>query len=437
MKRLLILVFIASVWVGCGPGDGTDGGSDTGATDGGGSDATTSDSGGTDIGVTDSGATDASFATPIPLTLWNWRPVVMAEAAGEPPLPYLVDTGAPTIILDTDYYMAAAGSYTVDITVFGDFWMAEQAIVFNLFGSYPGPLQSAAGIIGATFLLPRVLTLDYQNLGAYLFPNLAGDPPVNAATGATVTVPFTIEGGGGLAIPGDGMTSVPPNRIIVSGMVEGTPVVILLDTGTRHTIIDENLFAALGDPSRPILDGINVQSAGGIVAAMISRVDDLTVGGATVNGESVLIIPGTGIFSGVQAETGMNVEMLLGSTFLRHFLTTIDYPDSELLLAPYSSSSHIDPDEWMGPGFEVNAPLGGGFIIHDVYAGTDAESAGVPEDSELLSIDGTSVSGMTLDQVRAMLRSVPLGNTVDIEADDGGGVQVYSVVSEDLLPAYP
>jgi hypothetical protein len=150
----------------------------------------------------------------------------------------------------------------------------------------------------------------------------------------------------------------------------------------------------------------------------------------------VLSRPGSGVFDSVRSETGVDVELLVGGTFLRHFVTTFNYGETELLLARYSSDSHVNPREWIGPGFAVTNGPGGDFRVADVYAGTDAESRGVSEGELLAEVDSMPASGFDLASMRELLSSFDVGETVTFGFREGG-IRRIDITVEDLLPDYP
>ena len=67
----------------------------------------------------------------------------------------------------------------------------------------------------------------------------------------------------------------------------------------------------------------------------------------------------------------------------------------------------------------------------DVYGGSDAAAKGMVRDEEILSIGGTSVTGLSRADVEALLDAYTLGMTVLVEL--AGGVK--EILVEDLLPA--
>lgn len=393
-----------------------------------------------DGGVVDRDAArpDAGYEIPTPLSFLGWSPLVAVETDGQPVIDFILDTGSPVTVLDTDYYGGAPGPDTADLATFGTVYPAVDIVRFNAFGSPPpGAILIVGGILGSDFLAGRAVTIDYHDARGYLFDRLAGEPWVDAAVRTTVTVPFDLAGGGGLSVPGDGTVTIGPTRIVLTVTFEGTEAEVVVDTGATHTILEEDLLVAFGDPSRPMLRGVDVGRIGGVSVGYLSRAASMDIGGASVAGPPVLVLPGTTIFDSLRSETGRSIRALLGSTFLRHFLTTFDYRDSELLLARFTDDAHVDPREWIGPGIEVSDGPSGDFIVSDVYEGTDAEAAGVVPGMRIAEIDGAAVDVYDLDGFRRLLSSKTVGERIGIGFREGVSVVVTPVLVEDLLPAYP
>jgi hypothetical protein len=369
-----------------------------------------------------------------------WIPTTDVTAFGEMPILFVLDTGSPFTIFDTGYFPMAAGVVSPDplVDTFLSSYTVPGPIAYDLGGPIPpGAIQVVGGILGYDFLGTRALVLDYHDENGWVFATLAGDPPVASSTGASSAVTFSLLGGGGFSIPGDGATTAPATRVVVDGTVEGVAVTMMLDTGASASIVHESLLAALFDPARPQLDGVEVSQAGTAIEGGLTRLGAVTVGGATVSGAPALVLPGSALVDGLASETGAPIQLLLGGTWLRYFLVTVNYPASELRFAPYTDTSHVNPDEWIGPGFEVSDGPGTDFEITDVYTGTDAESQGVMVGDLIAEFEGASTLGMPLDAFRLMLTSYTPGTSLDFGFRVGPSIVTVPVLVEDLLPVYP
>ena len=396
-----------------------------------------------DAGVSDAGH-DAgfdggAFETPTPLRLVGWSPLVQVEALGEDAIDFVIDTGSPVTVLDSDYYRGTPGVLDVDFEMFGAVYPLAGAVRFNVFGSPPpGARLLVGGILGSDALIGRALTIDYQGTAGYLFDNLSGDPQVDADVGTSTVTPFRLLGGGRFNVPGDGWTQLPATRLIVAGEIEGRGVEMLVDTGATHTILDEALFRSLGDAARPALRGMSFGGAFSTNDGTLSRVARLRVGGAGIDGAIAAVIPGTNFFAAIRRETGSDVRALLGGSWLRYFLVTLDYPGRQIRLARFTASSHVNEREWIGPGFKLGSGPSGHFTVADVYTGTDAEDKGVQQGDRIAEIDGMPAGGFDLDEARTLVTTFMVGTLVDFGFRDANGqIQTLAVEIEDLLPGYP
>jgi len=97
--------------------------------------------------------------------------------------------------------------------------------------------------------------------------------------------------------------------------------------------------------------------------------------------------------------TGRAVVGSIGSNVLRHFRVDIDYPNDRLYLKRADSGAEA-PLDMVGVTLE---PSGEGYII----AGVAREEQKLRKDDRLLSIDGTPIQGLTVDQIIGRLAGMP------------------------------
>jgi len=374
------------------------------------------------------------------ITLRENRPHVAVEAMGAPVIDFLIDTGAPLTALDVDHFGGSPASITADFTTFGETFQDVACARYDLFGPLPdGAFQVVAGILGSGFFAGRVLTLDYRNSDGYLFDSLAEVSEIPVATASPTTHAFTLEGGGNFQIPGDGTFSAGATRIVMQATLEGQPVTVLLDTGAAYSVIKPALYNSLDLSNRPALDGVRVIQSGQNLEATMTRAASLGVGDAIVTNTPMLVAT-NGIFNSLENETGAPIQVFLGGTWLRHFLIAIDYSTTTLQVGSYTTPDHINPNEWIGPGFRVNDGPNSDFLVYDVYDGTDAAGKGVQVNWRLAEFDGQPTSTWsTVEAFRDHLSSFAPGTPVDFGFRDAGDPQVINTISiliQDLLPAY-
>lgn len=371
------------------------------------------------------------------IRLRGWSPYVPVTVLGADTIDFLVDTGSPVTVLDLDVYPGTVGEVDASPQVFGGTFAAPSAVRFDIFGSPPaGAILIVGGIVGGDLLRGHTMTIDYQTPVGSL--RGSSEPPLEPAGDVfeTQTVGFELLGGGSFSIPGDGSTGLSATRVVLEGSVEGHAADMVLDTGASHSIIAESLFNSLGDSARPMLGGVRVTRSTGTVEVSVSRVSSLAVGTSAVSGATVMVMPDSTL-SSVSAETGRDIKMLLGGTYLRYFLLAVDYDSRELGLAEYADPSHVNPNEWIGPGLKLNDGPAGDYLVGDVYDGTDAQAAGFEVGDRVTEIDGQPTSNYSLAEVRHLLTTFPVGTDLAIGLKQGDAVTTIDVTVEDLLPSYP
>lgn len=376
-----------------------------------------------------------------------WVAAVPVRVDGAEARDFLVDTGAPVSMLDADSFPdRVEGATTVALDGFGLRIPGAPVLVFDVF-AYEQPAEVALhGIIGGDLLRHFAVSIDYQNPRVWLEDAPDGLPAgvAGAAVEDVIAMPASVRGGGRALVPGDcpggcGTVDLAATRFLVEVRLEDddAPRWMLVDTGATAVVLDPAVAAALLDPDRPRLDGVTVGTAMGQVTAYYTRLARLEVGGAAASPSvAVLVLPDDSLFAGLSVEVGVEVAGLLGASFLRRFLTTIDYPAATLRLAPYRATGHIDPDEFVRVGFTMTQ-RDGTWQLQDVYPGTDAAAQGLTPGSTVAELDGTAITGATATEIAGLLSGFGLGDQVPVGVNRDGSIVVVPVTVEDLLPAYP
>jgi hypothetical protein len=200
-------------------------------------------------------------------------------------------------------------------------------------------------------------------------------------------------------------------------------------------VVTEQLLTALGGSGRPSLCCVSVATLYGPVQARLSRLRELRLGSASVKDIPVLVWEDTQFFDMVSTEVGQQVSVLIGGSFLRHFAVLADYPGETLRLGRYTDQSHVDADEYVGPGFTFCKAKTAteGMVVVDVYEGTDAAQQGVSKGQRLLAVDGHDVSGLSVEEVHGLMLVHPVGEAAKLTF---WGPVDKDVLIEDLLPGY-
>lgn len=139
------------------------------------------------------------------------------------------------------------------------------------------------------------------------------------------TVPYQIEG----QPPTTSLKFVQTDPLpVVSVRVNGSEEVnFIIDTGGPEVIIDSEFARTVG--ARSFGSETGTFAGGKQSAYQHGRVDSLTLGEYKVTNVPVLIQPTRQL---AQVVGGKRVDGILGTVLLYHFLSTLDYPQGELLL---------------------------------------------------------------------------------------------------------
>jgi hypothetical protein len=345
----------------------------------------------------------------------------------------LVDTGSPFTLIDGEDFPSVdfpnQAQIKVDLT-FGTFTVNDVPALQTSFltdGQFTLP-----PIVGGNMMRAFSTQLDYR--GMQLRIGAGGDPSGVEAGG---TIAFDLEGGGVGSIDQAQMMLVayPATRVALTVDIEGTAHPMVLDSGASEVAVRQELFDALTADGRAQVTGFQLSTASGPMAGRVTRARSITVGDQTVDSPAVLSLGSDKLLDGLAAEIGHPVDGLLGGSFLREFLVTIDYPKHRLRLQRYVPPSPV-PDEFRRIGIEI-VPSGNGFTVSTVYPGSDAATKQLSVRDVVLSIDGQTLAGMNaidadllLDGEVGTTKQVGLGTT----ANAGIANMVIPLRVDDLLP---
>lgn len=306
------------------------------------------------------------------------------------------------------------------------------------------------GIFGGNILTHFAFSLDYAGDRIWL-----GDPydmetiPRDVSADAEATVAFDILGGGTASTGGNCNSNCifdyPATRALLQVQIEDQtePVWVLVDSGASVVVLEPALFNSLAaDPNRPMLQGVKLVAVTGSQESFLSRVSRMKLIGsdgatAPVDLESleVGVIPSTDILDAISKETGKEVRALLGATYLRYFLTTVDYQKKKLRLRRYTDP-HVDPNEFIGPGFSLQH-VGQAWELGVVYTNKDAYAQGLREGQVVEEIGNQPVTGQPNSVVQAIMSSYALGEEMPVTVVQNGTMVTVNVLVQDLLPTYP
>jgi hypothetical protein len=249
-----------------------------------------------------------------------------------PAIDFVVDSGSPVTLVDPSTIPAAmlqGGFNTVSTLDVGHVHLTNVPV----FGASPCGMMMCtgsqpSGLLGGDVLLMFAVTIDYRNatvaFDATSFP---------AGTGAPITVPFMLQGGGTSTLAAAvSPVAVPATRISLDVNIEGTTYPFVLDTGSSSVVLDGPLYDSIVADGRP-QDSIDVSTVTGTVTEPITSLHQVSVGAATQMNVQAIRTPRD--LDPIAREVGHPVRGLLGGSFLSRYLVTLDYPKQQLLLRAY------------------------------------------------------------------------------------------------------
>ncbi len=383
----------------------------------------------------------------------------MAEDPGR--FGMLVDSGSPVVLIDPALFGGTPPGSTAEIPTtinLGLLNASGQPVV--IIDDAPVLQVSTAmmdalglgGVLGGQVMRQFSVQLDYAApmMEGFCLGCTAG--PRDDVQSPGGVVPFTLKGGGNTTVTlgrtTQGMdidspkVNIPPTRIPVTVAIDGTNHLCIVDTGATAVSLRSTVYTSLiSDGRAQLTSGVAIMTVGGVSNASVTRAKTITVGGVTVDDAPVITImstPPDGLLESIGSEIGSQVDCLLGGTFLRNFLVTIDYPAGQLHLEPYNTPPI--PDEFRRVGFTLGLDVtGANFIVESVYPNTDAAAKKVMTNDQVVAVDGTALaSGGNVSSADALLDGAPgTSKAITFGANTGDpslAGQTVSIMVDDLIP---
>ena len=358
-------------------------------------------------------------------------PTSVAKLAARP---LAVDTGAPLIILDPKAFAELAlplGATHVSSIAFGALTVHDPPVL----GLSPCGAMSCAdgaldGLLGGNLLAQFATSFDYRAATLTLGPLTL--PDAVESDGASAS--FSLEGDGdGLVL--SQRVHYPSTRIVVDVTVEGELHPFIVDSGASLTVVRPALFTKLTADGRGVTS-IGALTTMGLGSSQAARSRSLVLAGAEVRGVPVLSSPID--LDGLTAEIGHTVDGLVGGTFLREFLVTVDYPRRTLHLRRYATRAHIS-DEFQRLGFTLVTDGTGAsrsYLAGGLFAGSDVanRAPGDFQGSHIVSVDGVVLDGLSPEAAERALHGT-VGTQKDVAwISPSGTAQKMMFRVDEILP---
>jgi hypothetical protein len=365
----------------------------------------------------------------------------------------LIDSGSPVVLIDPETFGLPPPAAAQDVQTHLDLGLIRDGDVIATIHQIPAVQLSAAmmdeigfgGILGGNVMRQFSVQLDYAAPAGHGFCLGCTSGARDDVDSPGASVGFSLRGGanGPLVLTDkvQPVVTTPPTRIPVTVTIEGTDYPFILDTGASEVSVRTSVFDALVTDGRAKLNGFPITTVMGDSGASVTRGKTITVGGATVVDAPVMTIPGDALLDGISAEVDRSgktqIDGLLGGSFLRNFLVTVDYPKGQLHLQAYNTQTWVDEFKRVGIGLaQTSASSRHWYAIGVVYQGTDAAAKGLGFGNEVLSIDGVSLDGMDPISADALLNgTVGTTKTLVVAGSDTAAAVTVEVRVDDLIPS--
>ncbi len=208
--------------------------------------------------------------------------------------------------------------------------------------------KSAAALDGVEVSTNKLIISQYPTLNVAKMESFKGQTPYDVqGEGQTTHLKFVNNTG-----------PLPLVNVRVNG---GGEVTFFIDTGGSEVALDTDFAKELGLPQFGAVQGT---FAGGQHAEVQqSRIESLTVGDWTVKNLPAVTMPLRQLSAGLGVK---RIDGIIGTTLFYHFLTTLDYPQGELVLrrktaeAPKAVYGRVIRQRRRGPFLDGERPLHGG-----------------------------------------------------------------------------
>lgn len=346
---------------------------------------------------------------------------------------FVLDSGAPRTLLNP-FVVPGVEASRADVPERWSFRGFERASAEAIVAEFVPPRTPArfGGLIGMDLLTARDLTLDPRGhrafLGSWAVDERTAD---TVALDPTARVAFELRGPGQTCLAEDLCYTWPEARIVVPLTLAGESTHAIVDTGHQFSRMTPSLLARVED--HHALTRLDYAEGPAADEGLVFLRADLELADTLLSERVIVSRRDDASFAKLQVETGVRVEVLLGQSWFREFVTHFDWRASRMVLHPYASPDPAQPTEWLGLGFEMEAD-GSCFVIRNLIADSSAEGAGLTVGDCLLTIDGATPVDRSVAEVVEAWRQTEIGTSVPVQVRREGGHFGVQLLIEDLLP---
>ncbi len=370
---------------------------------------------------------DASGVTTIPFDLVNNHIYVDGRIDGKPAR-FLVDTGGVNLLTSAaakKFGIAGEGKLAgggvgdqkVDLALghaqevrVGNAVLAKTVFyILDLGALAKVEGVEMDGLVGYEMFRRFGVEIDYARHKLVL-----SDPAKFAPPAGAVVIPFQLD-----------------DRIpIVTGTLDGLPMRISIDTGSRSSLTLHAPFVKANDliaKYHAAPEAVMGWGVGGAARSRPARLGALQIGGVRIDG-----IAGDMYTGNKGAFANPDLTGNLGGGVLRRFDVAFDYGKKIMYLAPNAGMAD-KPDAFDRSGLWL---LGDGdaLKIADVATDSAALKVGLLVDDRVLAIDGETIGKRSLADWRERLRTLPVGTHMALRFVRDGKEQTADLVLADRIP---
>ncbi len=365
------------------------------------------------------------FGEGIPLEIpLDGQPIMLGSWDGTEDVRFLIDTGAQIVSYDVDLTDGSVQFFNAERTDLGTTIMCDTASKgrdLSEAEAYVG--VDIGALLGQSAMRSLYTYIDYETSQAWLFQNEPDMAPPGSEDTPSYDLPYELQ------------NELPVATVTLSGGVE---VALLTDTGSGVTIIEQSFFdemeSTLESPL-PRLDGYVWATNYGTDDSFITRIPSMDVGGFALEGEWAVVVPDDNHIAPLLEGSAIFIDGFVGYPVYRRFMTEVRGPDFMFRFWPYENPNPHD-DEWHKVGLEFVQRDGVNFV-EMIFSPSAAASEDVDIDRGdlLIAIDGASLDGISLDDVRRQLHG-EVGTVYSLTFADSvtGDERTYALPVENLLP---
>jgi hypothetical protein len=214
---------------------------------------------------------------------------------------------------------------------------------------------------------------------------------------------------------------------LLSAVLQGKPMNLLLDTGSNSSAISQSGWSQLLETSSSgsFVEGIG--SPGSPSGGKFVCIREMSIGGTMLHKTPMRIAPESA--SGLFSDPGFTG--LVGNDLLRQFIVTLDLATDTLYLRK-DPLYKADRERFSTIGIQFAKDTSGTFKVMAVWNPSPAAKAGVKIGDQIVSVNGFSADGMSLEGLSRQIHGEP-GRQVQLVILSNGSQVTLSLTIRELL----